>query len=1137
MKLQELTIHNIASIEDAVIDFTSEPLANSGLFLITGDTGSGKSTILDAICLALYANTPRLKTIKNEGMEKSVTDTNQLMRRLAKEAFVRLTFTGNDGNRYEAEWSVEQKRKNLTRRWRLTNLTFPEASPDEGTGAGSTKDKPIQEAIQKAIGLDFEQFCRTTMLAQGEFTRFLNSGDKEKAEILEKVTGTEIYTLIGAKVYETTAAHKAEWESAKEKTEGVQTLTEEQITEKKEQLQALENEVEEKKKLAKQATDKLQWLTQEQQLHNHLQTAQEAYRQAQETIETDSFKQHSYIVNQWDTTAEPRALLARQEEAQRTIEKQNIALQNHHSEYLLLLQGKSFFENEISDIKQQLSAVERRLSDEQAKADIYANVQTITAHLTTILNSRKEMANQQNIVKEKDELITHILTPENDKLTAEAETLKAQLKDLQTTETAISRQVEDLQLPQRRQKRDSMHQVLNNLKLAQERLKVLFDAKKRYETAETQIDKLQQELDTLNKQIKEAEPKVKEALLKKDTCEQLLRRQKDTVEEFSQSLRARLQIGDTCPVCGQKIAGTIPHEDEWKRLYEQAQAAYDTAQQEYNDLQQQFNLLKADEKAKEEILRTNKNDHQNDHLVSYAENNVVAIGTECGLADELLRLPLAIDKFASAISSQSVLEQNNIKALIAEIEKGEAKERELNLVRNNVAAKRNEWEQKEKALAASKDKLNAAQSTRKEALSIVSSKEQDIISCQTTIQSYLSKVSWQTDWQTDTEQFIRALSADAQRYNESLNHRLSLSSALETKCDTLRQMQDTLASICRLMPQWDSSSAVSPRQVEKLLERLNDLRTNVSTTIGLIAQAQKQTEDDRKAVDTFLACHPDVSLPLLETLNQYSAEQIQSLRQSIQQHNSTLAQKKALYENAVRSLTEHQEKKPSFDPEDTAETISDTLQSNERQLQELQETKGAVIQQLKADFEAKQQLQTFIDAARQKEGIYMRWKKLNELIGDKEGTKFRRIAQSYILANLTEAANVYMQQLTNRYTLHSQPGSFNIMVEDAYQDYVSRSTSTISGGESFLVSLALALALSDIGQNLRVDTLYIDEGFGTLSGEPLQKAIATLQSLHKHVGRQVGIISHIDEIKERIPVQIQVSRESNNSTGRISIVG
>ena len=167
---------------------------------------------------------------------------------------------------------------------------------------------------------------------------------------------------------------------------------------------------------------------------------------------------------------------------------------------------------------------------------------------------------------------------------------------------------------------------------------------------------------------------------------------------------------------------------------------------------------------------------------------------------------------------------------------------------------------------------------------------------------------------------------------------------------------------------------------------------------------------------------------------------------------------------------------------------------------------------------------------------YQKWSRMNQLIGDATGNKFRKIAQSYVLTSLIHSANSYMKTLTDRYTLKVAPGTFVISLEDAYQGYVSRAASTISGGESFLVSLSLALALSDIGQQLAVDTLFIDEGFGTLSGEPLQNAINTLRSLHTKSGRHVGIISHVEELQERIPIQIQVIQEGNNSSSKVRII-
>ena len=244
MKFQKLTIHNIASIEDAVIDFEAEPLVSSEVFLITGKTGAGKSTILDAICLALYADTPRLDGTKMQGTtidakrEVKIDDPRQLMRRNTSEAHVRLTFLGSNGVSYEATWAVARAYKKITgsiqnKVWELKNL-------DSGTTL--TKDAEIRSELKVAVGLDFSQFCRTTMLAQGEFTRFLNSKDDEKAEILEKITGVDVYSKIGAKIYEQTEQRKQEWTNAKLIVVSMHTLADEEIEERNGRMAELERQ-------------------------------------------------------------------------------------------------------------------------------------------------------------------------------------------------------------------------------------------------------------------------------------------------------------------------------------------------------------------------------------------------------------------------------------------------------------------------------------------------------------------------------------------------------------------------------------------------------------------------------------------------------------------------------------------------------------------------------------------------------------------------------------------------------------------------------------------------------------------------------------------------------------------------------
>ena len=338
------------------------------------------------------------------------------------------------------------------------------------------------------------------------------------------------------------------------------------------------------------------------------------------------------------------------------------------------------------------------------------------------------------------------------------------------------------------------------------------------------------------------------------------------------------------------------------------------------------------------------------------------------------------------------------------------------------------------------------------------------------------------------------------------------------------------------MPSWTEVKAGNVVNVENLLTKANALNTSVATALSKLKTAEEHLEANQTKLNRFLAEHSSLSMERLETLNTYTANDITRENESLKNARETVVARKTLFDNAEKLFAEHQTKKPEFAEDDTLDVLNERIEGIEKQLAEISEKRGAINQELKTDKENRNLLGALIQETNGKKAIYDKWSRLNQLIGSAKGDLFRKIAQSYILTNLIYSANSYMKSLTDRYTLKVTPGTFVISLEDSYQGYVSRAASTISGGESFLVSLSLALALSDIGQQWQVDTLFIDEGFGTLSGEPLQKAVETLRSLHSKAGRHVGIISHVEELQERILVQIQVIQEGNNSSSKVKIV-
>lgn len=308
MKLNQLTIHNIASIKDATIRFDAQPLSSSEVFLITGKTGAGKSTILDAICLALYADTPRLDSTNMQGnmadQEKvvKVDDPRQLMRRNTGEAFVQLTFKGANGVSYEATWSVARSRNkpdgNLqAKKWTLKNML---------SDITYNKDEEIKAEIRKAIGLDFKQFCRTTMLAQGEFTRFLNSKDDDKADILEKITGASIYSRIGKRIFDMTKEHKEKWLQEEQKIEASKPMSDDEVAAKKAEIVRLDKEREANNTLVQQEQTKAAWLTKEQELAQKTTEAKTSLARIEQQIGGDEFRMDDLLLQLWQSTTEAR---------------------------------------------------------------------------------------------------------------------------------------------------------------------------------------------------------------------------------------------------------------------------------------------------------------------------------------------------------------------------------------------------------------------------------------------------------------------------------------------------------------------------------------------------------------------------------------------------------------------------------------------------------------------------------------------------------------------------------------------------------------------------------------------------------------------------------------------------------------
>lgn len=977
MKIQQLTIHNIASIEDATIDFLAPPLADSEVFLITGITGAGKSTILDAICLALYANTPRMENNLMRGDMQEIEDTikpddvRQLMRRNTGEAWVRLRFLGSNSIPYEAEWYVQRAHRRATgrlqsKKWSLTNLQ---------TNTSLTRDMDIRQEIQRAVGLDFEQFCRTTMLAQGEFTRFLNSNDNEKAEILEKITGVDDYSKIGAKIYAITKEKENAWRMANEAIENIRFLSDDEVATLEQERQTIETESLTLTKNKNEAIAKQQWLKTDADIKEKITKANDNLLVARQQVENDDFLQKEMLHKQWNQTIDARGLMKTIQDNDQQEKKQRIALIKLFGDYHRLLSGLKWRQQQVEELQ-------RQAADYEPKNEL---------------------------------LKTH------------------------------EQELEQLRLPQLRQQKETLLTHTNAIETAQDRIDSFKKEQKKRADAQKTLEQLFQEIQNIEGQVTTARQEVIIAKATRDACETMYEKQRESVNKWAKSIRAKLHLGDVCPACQQPLHAELPSEGHLDELFAEVEETFQKSKQDHEKKDDYLKRLEANLKAQKEQYNRNKQQFDNDTSLADSEQRAKELCDKCGITfdngaeDRLKEMLVKTTEETAALNNKISVAENKEKAIKAE--------------------------------------------------------------------------------QREVER-LRQLKEQAQKVKDDMTNE-----------------QDAFSKIAHLMPEWQGEEVTEAVEMNNLLANVNQLYAQVQSAQDQIKSAVENREKAKNGLGIFLSEQPSFTVERLNELAAFSSTQIDQLARELQNlRNVLLAARTALGQLNVQQQ-EHVERRPALAENDSVESLATVIGQMEQELIDKGERRGAINQQLLNEQEKRKQLHEKREEAEEKKQVYEKWYHLNEMIGDASGSKFRKIAQSYVLATLIHSANPYMGMLTDRYTLLVEPGTFIIAIEDAYQGYVRRPASTISGGESFLVSLSLALALSDIGQQLSVDTLFIDEGFGTLSGEPLQQAIDTLRSLHNKSGRHVGVISHVEELRERIPTQIQVTREHHHSASIIQVVG
>ena len=1114
MKIKKLEIHNIASIENAVVDFDKQPLSDAELFLITGTTGAGKTTLLDAICLALYNTTPRITKgkrqdfqVNNDGLTEC--DPRNIMRQNTGYAFSRVTFEGNDGKLYCAEWSVERgtKRKptsNLSNAlWSITELGIDKTV----SGNKSSAYKEVEEIIQSVVGLDFNQFCRTTMLAQGEFTEFLKSDEDAKAEILEKIAGSDIYRKIGAEIFNQYSIAKKKVEEEEQKHADICILPDEKRKEKEEELQNIEEELKKLTDIADSLQNCINWITNESALQKKVKNAEAALNEATEVIKSDEFAQRVLIAKQWAETIDIRDNLKNADIQKENADDAILKLRNLENTFREALSGYLYMLEWHDGKVSEQRIINLRLEESSANKTAYANCQTIVGDVKNYKDAVKELGEKQNELKKT--------------MDEELPAAETTLKESVTALDKASQAVEDCNKSLEKINGQLMVLNLSGLRNEKDFLKEIAGIRKNIEGFQDSITKGSESISTKEKELetlRRIEAKAKEELERLSLEHE---RRKQTIDKFAKQMRSALNEGigredNTCPVCGHLVTSL------------KSDALLD---EEYQKIQDEFKKQQtnADEASKKVIALENLLMVEKNSLIS----NKNALNGEINILNTKLTGRSDAETLCASASAEILVKVKKLEDSIKEGERIEDDQKKLS--QENAVLLKAKGEAKSTNTTA-KIKLETTQDTITRLQREIGAYKEKISKNANTITSALEgTLPWDNDWQLTPDDFIGELNAKVAAYNADEQALQKINEGIRATEPVIRNISAQKESVVEMMPDWKTEN-IFARKKDNLQTVWNSLVGNVTSTAEAHKEAVKNHDSLINEVNEFLSEHPDYTIEVVRQLMTISSKSHNNSTEYINEKRSNVNAAYTQLENVQEELADHLEKRPEqLSEEDSLENLEAGKKALDTSRDESNFRKGILAKEIKDDDEAIR-LKGDTTKLDELKAEFEKWRRFCSVFGDKEGKTLSKIAQSYVLGTLLNSANRHLKNMAPRYRLLVNPGTLNLKLEDKYNGYSTRSTNSISGGESFLVSLALALALADFGQHLGVSMLFIDEGFGTLSGEALQSAINTLKTLHSDSGRQVGIISHREEIRESIPTQIKVNLTAGTSASTVETV-
>ena len=1205
MRILQVRFKNLNSLAgEWEIDLTHPAFASDGIFAITGPTGAGKTTILDAICLALYGRTPRLNKVTRSG--------NEIMSRQTGECFAEVTFETQAG-RFRCHWSQHRSRKKPD--GELQSPKHEIADADSGK-IFESKIRGVAEQIEMATGMDFDRFTRSMLLAQGGFAAFLQAAPDERAPILEQITGTEIYSRISIRVHERRSEERNKLETLQAQLAGMQLLNEEdekqlksdlehnilnennlsqQITQNNQAISWLDNIVSLEKELCIIDERKQNWLTRQKAFLPELEKlncANQALELAGEFAGLTSLRSEQEADSQnhcncLQTLPKQDAEVKQAEntlkiagenlEKKKSVQKENLPVIRKVRELDLKLREK---ETPIKITGDAIAELEKSIADLSTKNDkdlksFKAKKNTLNEILQHLAETKEDEGLVENlaVIKSRFDSLRDLNESHLGKVkelgeaeTKKAETIKAWINQ-QANHKAAKKEHDDI-MKTLEQKQTELKKVLAGREISEwrnlfsefkdkkallekvsESLRSLTETRRVFGLLNSRNEPLAAEKDLIAQQLQTQTEKV--TALEREM--NLLETQLSLLKKIRDFEKARQQLEDEqpCPLCGSKdhpfARGNIPVPDETTTELKLVRAGLKKVNDSVSDLKvKQAQIQKDLEQiatGKKECTDWMETEQDRIHL------GLTALSIESSGKD--------VEKILPGLQKEN---EENLNSASGIVKIAEGFEKEIatllrSLEKTKEAVIRSELDT-QTAGYGKESAEHAAERTQKdfEALATRLAKAQDEVlidvlpygikslSTDSLDRIILELTSRRDRWlsrqkeKSELEQQISSLNIQTQHQTEQIGRSeielkkqqqiySILLGELEAIANERRILfghknpddEETRMSAATESAEKDFENTrlildTASQKLSKLKNRIEELEKSISARADRLKTAE-EAFGVRLGIFGFTDETGYLSACLPEEVRKNLMQQAMLLETEQTKLETRRKDKSELLE------TQRQKQVTDLSREQICKTIDDLVICH----RELQQEIGGIRQKLKDNDSTrqKQQEKTMAIDAQKRESS--RWDILHELIGSADGKKYRNFAQGLTFEMMIGHANRQLQKMTDRYLLirdDYQPLELNVV--DNYQAGEIRSTKNLSGGESFIVSLALALGLSHMAsKNVRVDSLFLDEGFGALDEDILDTALETLSGLQQD-GKLIGVISHVLALKERINAQIQI---------------